>query len=47
MWAWASKTSTPAGIFACTHDQIEAMAPLVSASMLCSRSVSKVPADLA
>src|SRR5215211_1104069 len=44
MWAWASKTSTPACIFACTQDQIEAIAPPVSASMLCS--ICKVTADL-
>ena len=36
MWAWASKTSTPGGIFALTQDQMEAIAPPVSASMSCS-----------
>ena len=44
MWAWASKTSTPAGIFSLTHDQMGAMAPPVKASM--SWTVCKVTADL-
>src|ERR671914_2863613 len=43
IWVWASKTSTPAGIFPCTQDQIEAIAPPVSASMSCS--ICKVTAD--
>src|SRR5215212_1775211 len=42
MWAWASVTSTPAGIFPRTHAHTSAIAPLVRAWMLCLRSVSVV-----
>ena len=39
MWAWASKTRAPAGIFFCTQSQGSAIAPAVSAPRSWPRSV--------
>jgi hypothetical protein len=40
MWAWASKIPVPGGSFLWIQAQGSAIAPLVSASRLCLRSVS-------